>query len=154
MHVTNPLSLTPKELTILGRLCATQKPDVAKELLSIYDTKPVEQDHAKIPSHFNRFCQLQDMNPDEYRGNLFKSKKSDLRRLFVACMVRMYLPHLYAAPRKGVRLAYGFTQALAKTFHLKGTNVAVMIREIVVHEKAYSEFRASVDEITSKLINT
>lgn len=154
MHVTNPLRLTKRQYSILGRLCANQMPDKSRELLSIFNVKPIEQDHSRIGQFFLSFCQIHNVNPDDYRGSLFKSTKSDQRRLFVACMVRMYLPHLYVAPRGSVRLDYGFTQSLATALRLKRQNLTKMVREVVVQERAYTEFRAAVDEITNKLKST
>lgn len=152
MHPQN-LCLTPKQYSILGRLCALQQPEVAKQLLSIYDEKPTATDHSQIGAYFQQYCKIHSINPDDYRGSLFKSHKIDQRRLFIACMVRLYLPHLYVAPA-GFRLEYGFTGAIASTFKQKGQNIAKMVREVIVHERAYPEFKAAVDEITSKLISS
>jgi len=82
MHITDSLNLNKKQFLLLGRLYASQKPELARELLSIYDKKPIAQDHSLISTFFLTFCLLQNINPDEYRGSLFKSKKVELRRLF------------------------------------------------------------------------
>jgi hypothetical protein len=151
MHVTQPLNLSTKQLSILGRLCAIQKPEVARELLSIYDIEPVEKDHALIAKYFQSFCSLHDIQPAEYKGALFKSQKVHVRRIFVAAMIRVYIPHLYKAPPGTVRLEYGFVQGLSVELRLKNTNVAKMIREVIIMEKVYEEFRANVDATTNLL---
>jgi hypothetical protein len=147
---THPLSLSTQEYSILGRLCASQKPDVARQLLSIFDTKPSENDHSRISAYFESFCILQDVNPEEYRGGQFKTQKVDVHRLFIACMVRMYAPYMYQAP-PGIRLKKGFSKSLSKTLGQKVENISKMVREGIVQEKVYPEFRAAVDDITNKL---
>ena len=151
----NPLSLSPKEYSILGRLCASQKPDVARELLSIYDNKPLDKDHPNIQVYFIEFCRLQDIDPEEYKGALFKASKVEQRRLFIACMVHIYLPHLYvsATTAAGIRLDYGFISSLAESLNQKKSNISKMVREIVVTEKVYDEFRDRATWLVEQLTN-
>jgi hypothetical protein len=150
MH-NNPLRLTEKETFRLGRLCAIQKPEVARELLSIYDTKPAEQDFSRIPHLFSAFCRINDVAQEHYQGPIYKGIKSDSRKRFIAAMVRMYLPHLYLAP-PGIRLDKGFTTKLAATLRLTKMCVGKVVREVVVQEKVYEEFRMAVDDVTNKLM--
>lgn len=151
MQVKNPLRLTKKEIIFIGRQCASKTPETAMEYLSVFDNKPWEKDHTRIGQFFQEYCNLHNIAPDDYRGAILTRFKTALRRQFVASMVRMYLPQLYAASATSVRIDYGFTQSLATTLILKRQNLTKMIREVVVQEKVYPEFRAAVDEITEKL---
>jgi len=151
MHVTDSLNLNKKQFLLLGRLCASQKPELARELLSIYNEKPISQDHSLISAFFLTFCQLQNINPDDYRGSLFKSKKVELRRLFIASMTHIYIPHVHNEPANCMRLHYGFLKQLSQELQQKPQNVGKMIREVITIEKVYEEFRANVKALTLKL---
>jgi hypothetical protein len=149
---------TKKDYALLGKLLFQKKPEIAQELLAFLPTQaPAETDLSKIPEYFRRFCEVKDIDPKDYTGSLYKSKKVYERRIFVAAMVHLYNPEAYLRPIDFIRQHRGLTRALCEAFCIKAGswstsgNVSNMIREVIIWEKNYDDFAEAVSNIITQI---
>lgn len=145
--------ISENQYKILGRLVMNKLPFYAKELLSPYlNNIPQEIDHSKIPGYFTLFCKVMDLKEDEYTGPLQKSSKVDMRRIFIAAMIHLYQPVLYHQKDFFVILRKtGFMLTLAQTLHQFESNISNTIREVILWEREYDDFKEKVNSAIEKL---
>lgn len=130
--------------SLLGKLLLTKKPEIARALISEYmpaPAQPIETDLNKIPAYFQTFCDLQQINPKDYTGALYKSSKIDKRRLFVAVIILMYHPR--------TRLVAKY---ISETIGQDKGHTSKMIDQVNFRYKKMDEFRLQVDDIAKLLI--
>lgn len=130
--------------SLLGKLLLTKKPEIARALISEYmpvPAQPIETDLNKIPAYFQTFCDLQQINPKEYTGALYKSSKIDKRRLFVAVIILMYHPR--------TRLVAKY---ISETIGQDPSNTVRLIKEAGFRYNKLEEFRGQVDAAAKSLI--
>jgi hypothetical protein len=145
--------IAEKDYKILGKLLVKKNPALADEYLSLYKThSPKEIDNTKISFYFYSFCEVMEITPETYLGPLHKSSKVDIRRLFVACMVHLYQPHVFYQPIDEINLSKkGFVMHLSRTLQQQESNISTMIREVIAWEKDYDDFKEKVHGIIELL---
>lgn len=133
----------PSFFNQLGRLLLKKKPEIAQELISEYlpARVPLDADLDKIPDYFQTFCRLQQLDPKEYTGPLYKSSKIDKRRLFVAAIILMYHPR--------TRLVAKY---ISETIGQDPSNTVKLIQEVEFRYKELEDFKTQVDEIVKTLM--
>lgn len=141
--------LGKRRAMLLGRLLLRHRPEVARELMPHLDTP--EADPARIPDYFEAFCALHSLDPDDYRGALYKSFKVERRKLFIACMLRLYNPACFAQPSDAIMVSRSFVARLSATLSQDKGNISRLIRQVIVMERAYEDFRGQVNDTLSKL---
>lgn len=142
-------------MALLGLVLCQTKPDIANELISQYIPKqePIEKDLNKISDFFLSFCQINNLNPKDFIGPIYKSSKVEMRRRFVASIIHIYAPHLYDQPVDFMIMGKTeLSKKLGITLSIKKPNMTTLVREVILWEKQYEEFAASVADITLKLI--
>jgi hypothetical protein len=147
-------ALNEKQYKILGRLLVKKHPDVAQSLLATLNHTASEDDITKIDLYFIRFCTLQGIAKESYYGAVYKTSKVDVFRLFIASMVHLYFPEVYFQPIEELNLKKnGFVTAIAVATGQHTANVSSRIREVVLWEKEYDDFREKVVTMVEKLKN-
>lgn len=146
-------SFSKKDHALLGKLLLKNKPDIAQELIKTYlpEQPPKESDFSKIKDLFSRFCKIQNIEPEEHLGPVYKSDKVSMRRLFVATMVHLYNPQVYFQPLDSIVLSNGFVTAITRVLSQNKGNTSKMIREVIIWEKQYEDFATSVSQTITKL---
>jgi hypothetical protein len=148
-------NFSKKHYAILGRLVLQKDPETAHKLMSLYlpEQQPTETDLSKINSFFTIFCELQDINPEDLRGPVYKSWKVDTRRKFVAAMVHLYYPQAFLVPMDSIDAVTGLVKNISIVLKQDMGNTSKMIRQAVIWEGQYEDFERSVKEIIEKLSN-
>jgi hypothetical protein len=139
-------ALTPNKYFFqLGKLLVSKKPEVAKALISEYfeQNNYAETDLSKIPFYFNRFCQLQQLNREDYIGPVYKSSKIDKRRYFIATIILLYPPH--------TRL---LAKYISETLKQDPGDTTRMMQECEFRYNKIEEFKKVVDEMVKVLIKS
>jgi hypothetical protein len=145
-----------KEYAILGRLLALTEPATAERLITTYLPREtaIQSDLSVIPAYFITFCDLRGIHPEDYIGPLFKTSKVDIRRLFVAVMLKMYYPGMYNMPIVDFSLIgrTGFSKAITQLFQAKKENIFKTIREVIIWKNEYDDFAFLVDQAIEQLV--
>lgn len=139
--------------TLLGKILFQKEPELAQRLLSDYypQKQPLDTDISRIQHYFSSYCAFQNIDPLEYTGRLYKSKKVEVRRLFIGAMLHIYNPQVYVQPIDQLILFHGFVRRLAGVLCQNEGNVSKMIREVITWEKNYQDFSGSVEQIVNEL---
>lgn len=156
MLIAATASYGRKEFAILGRLLLTKKPEIANELISTYlpAKEAIETDQSKIGYFFLVFCKVQDIDLNEYLGPVYKSNKVAVRRLFIACILNLYAPHVFIHPLQNTSINRGLIKQLANTLQWDKQPVSVMVRQIVLWQNQYKDFSDQVSEVLEKMIES
>jgi hypothetical protein len=150
--VSKPLN--EKQYKILGRMVVKKHPDIAATLLSTLDHQATEEDISKITLYYDQFCDLQGISRNEYFGAVYKTSKVDIFRLFIASMIHLYYPEIYFQPIEEINMKKeGFVTALAKSLGQPISNTSSRIREVIMWEQEYDDFKEKVETVVGKLKN-
>lgn len=127
----------------LGKLLSKQKPELAEELSQYLPAsrQPIESDLTKVPFYFQSFCAIQQIDPKEYTGALYKSSKIDKRRFFIAVMILLYHPR--------TRL---LAKCISETIGQDPGDTTRMIQQVEFRYQHIEEFRVQVDGMVEMLI--
>jgi hypothetical protein len=150
--VSKPLN--EKQYKILGRMVVKKHPEIAATLLGTLDHQALEEDISKITSYYDQFCELQGIQRNEYFGAVYKTSKVDIFRLFIASMIHLYYPEIYFQPIEEINMKKeGFVTALAKSIGQHTSHVSNRIREVIMWEQEYDDFKEKVETVVGKLKN-
>jgi hypothetical protein len=134
-----------KELYLLGKIVYHRRPDMAKEFLPQIPGKGRLSDFTKMPILFQSYCKNAEINPDEYRGHIGKMDKVDTRRVFVSTMLHVFIPEVYSHPLDSPIIPFGFNKQLCETIGIGKGPVSRLIREVIIQERAYDDYKLKVD---------
>lgn len=141
-----------RDYATVGKLYAQHNPDHALSLLNRFKASQaaaLDTDLHHLNAYFTSFCALHDINPLEYTGALIQTSKIDKRRLFIGCMIRIYMPHLLTY---NLRYRNGFRKGLSGVLCYDAGNLCKAIDEAVAWMKSdYDGFNSSVDELVEHL---
>lgn len=123
-------------------------------LLPYIKNQPRETNLSKLTGYFDSFCDINNLNKEEYYGPIYKTKKVDMLRIFIASMIHLYYPEIYFQPIEELNLKKkGFVTALAESMGKPVSNVSNMIRDAIVWENRYDDFKEKVEFIVDQLKN-
>lgn len=153
--LTATSSFTRKHYAFLGKLLLQKEPETAHKLITTYISaeQPTETDFTKIDSFFVKFCNLQNIEPEDHKGPLYKSDKVDTRRKFISAMVHLYYPQAFTQPIDSIDVVTGLVRNISIVLKQNQGNVSKMIRQAIIWEKQYEDFSLSVTNIIEKLTN-
>jgi hypothetical protein len=142
-----------RQITLIGRLLAYQKPELAEALLVVYSQKaePLETDLSKIKDYFDVFCLIHNLNPQEYKGRILSVSKNYYRKLFISTMVRLYHPGIYDLPKCFVLPKTGLSKALSKVIERDKAEISRTIKENIIWEKTDDDYRERVDRTVEQI---
>lgn len=107
-------SVGKKRYMLIGKLLENRHPDIADRLITeISADRPKENDLSLISGYFKNFCYYQNLNPDDYIGQLKKSDKVEMRRLYVSAMLHLYSPNSFYQPSDFITVPRGFGKAMS-----------------------------------------
>jgi len=148
MHVSH----SNKTLQALGKLLMIRHPQVAKDLYDSYlADQPTDSDYTRIGCYYQKFCGIMGIHEDHCRGALFKHSRSELRRLFISCMLRLYNPAVYRQPDSCLINPQGLVKQLAEVLCVAAPRVSEAIRQAVAEERIYERYREKVDKIVERI---
>jgi hypothetical protein len=149
----NTTPLGNKQYLLIGRLLHLTNPEKASELLAPYLEAPgtIQIDQKRIREFFLHFCSINNIDPDAHRGKLSKTNKVDLRRLFISAMLHVYCPQIYGQSIKKLKMPKGMVNSLSRELQVDPPLVSIIIRETIMHEKIYDEYRDRALRITEQL---
>lgn len=124
----------------IGRMVLLNKPEVVNELL-LQRQEPREKQLSAIGSYYDRFL---DLHPS---GNL--KENVERRRLFIAAIFHLYQPEVFTV--KTIKCQHGLCKAIADTVGVHKVHVSIILREVVIMEKAYDDFRSKVQNVLEEL---
>jgi hypothetical protein len=147
-------ALSQKHLALLGKLLLKTEPETAHRLLSTYlpQEQPAFSDLSRIPDLFLLFCQVNNLNVEEYKGALCKTSKMNWRKEFIAVILHFYCPQVYRQPLDQIILNQGLLKGIcdAVRYSSKGS-MHKFVREVVLWERNYEDFRASIASNIQKM---
>jgi hypothetical protein len=146
-------TLGKKQYLLLGKLLVMRHPEVADRLLVQIEQDPPEKDLSRIPELYNSFCALVNIDPSTFQGPLHQTHKVDIRRLFVSIILHLYNPQVYHHPNDSIFLRQGLTIALSTLLKINDGHMSRFIRETIMMEKVYEEYRQKVEQAMNGLTN-
>lgn len=147
-------TLGKKQYLLLGKLLVMRHPDVAEQLLiQIAPGDPPERDLSRIPVLYNSFCMVVNVDPLKLRGPLRQTTKVDVRRLFISVILHLYSPQVYNQPSDGIIIRHGLVQAVSSLLYVNSAYMSRFIRQTILMEKVYEEYRAKVTQTREELIS-
>lgn len=138
MSTSTPLMHGKKHYILLGKLLAKNRPEIAAELLSAHNI--AETDYTKIPAFLHSFCILKGFDPKDSTKVAI-----DHRREFLCAMLHLYNPQVFSQPIDGITLKVGFVRQVSNVILQHESNTSRMIREVLMLERVYDDFRNDVD---------
>lgn len=144
-------ALGKKEYFLLGKLLTQRHPEMAKALLPQIPPDAREVNFKKMPCFYNSFCNHMNVDPAEYKGPLHTQVKLEVRRLFISTMLHMYVPEVFCHPLDGPIIPSGFSKSMCIILGMWKGQMSETIREVIIAEKAYDDYKAKVDQALSKL---
>lgn len=146
-------TLGNKHFLLIGRLLAITQPEKARELLSHYGNTTSETPSLQlIPHYFTRFCQTQNLSAHNFIGSTNR-ESADQRRLFVSVMIRIYSPWIHQQHSKVIRPPRGLITAISKELGCGKNAISMQLREVIIQERVYEEYREKVQELTKQIIS-
>lgn len=150
----NLAQLTIGKYRMIGRILAREHPEMAKQLLDqVTFPPPVETDQSKIDHYFSLFCQFRGIDYARFALQLKNSEKVYNQRIFLAAMLHLYMPHLFAIHPDDILMPYGLTVSIATAIGQKKSNVSTWCRQVRLMEKVYDEFREDVRAAVEYFLN-
>lgn len=139
--------LSRKYYYLLGKILAQKQPEVATQLISDYLPKEQapQSDFTKIPQFYSHL--IESGFPETCTSEV------SFRRLFIATMVRLYIPQSIQVSEVKFKMPDGFIKQFCLLFNLHSGNATNLVRQIIVWEKSYDDFRQQVDEVMVKIQN-
>jgi hypothetical protein len=129
-----------KNYSMIGRMLYKTHPEVASSIEKVL-TPGEETDLTRIFSYYARFTSLDLPDPNPVSR----------RRVFIAVMLRMYHP---SCLHTGIiKVKNGFVKNIGACFGCVGQAITRNIREVIIMNKAYDEFQATVNDVFEKLKN-
>lgn len=142
-------------------MLVSRHPDVAADLLATItsdEAVPIETDYSKINTYFLSFCSIHCLIPSEYTGGLHKVKKTEFRKLFVACILHLYAPALLTVTGslESLRVSRtavdeGLVKRLAESLKVDKSHISRSIREVIMMQRVYDDFRINVESTIERL---
>jgi len=145
---------TNRTFKALGRILLHKYPAIAEELIPFCQAEG-ETDMDLLPGYFKRFCEIKQINPLEHIGELRSDReKMNNRMLFVACMLHIYNQHIFHTNGSTPFFRRGFVKHLSECQSISPTNISLMIRKVMVHERVYDDFKKEIQSIVNQLKQT
>jgi hypothetical protein len=137
---------TKRHYAVLGKLFIQKEPELAQKLIEVYlpHAEPLETDFTRIKELFKTFCAIEGV---DYDSNL----KVDTKRKFIATILHLYAPQVYLCTTDDFLITRGLATELGKVFRQTKALMSVRIREVLVWEKNYDDFKNAVAEMVSKI---
>lgn len=128
-----------KLFALAGELLHKKDPATYAKLIQLIPQyeKP---DQIIISKDFLSFCQIQQINPEEYRGNIYKHSKTEQKSLFVAVIIAKYGRYTRNVPKY-------LSAALNQNKNLTGR----MIEEAETRYRCSTTFKLEIDNIIEKM---
>lgn len=127
--------ITQKDLHYLGKLYLNHYPETARELLRQRPCVCFDG----IINHYDTFKAFSTHEP--LTG----------RRVFIACMLHIFLPNAFTQPSSVFKPETGFSSRLNQCLNMDIGHLSKMIRMVVVEYRAYDDFKALVGEALIRL---
>jgi hypothetical protein len=124
----------------IGRMVWYTKPEVVNEILQ-QQQPPQESDLQMISGYYARFL------ISYPNGNLKENVEN--RRLFIAAMFHLYQPEVFTAKNIYVNRRLG--KEISVQVGVQNYTVSKILREVVIMEKAYNEFREQVQKVLGEI---
>jgi hypothetical protein len=139
---TSASILTPskKLYAYLGELLHKKEPQTYAKLIQFVPRSDISPDLTNISNDFLSFCKVQNIEPTEYRGNIYKHSKTEQKSLFIAVII----------------VKYGFftrnlAKNLAESLNQDKSWTCKMIKEADTRYRCLHEFHSQVDTILEKM---
>jgi hypothetical protein len=128
-----------KLYALLGELLHKKEPDTYAKLIQFIPTG-LKPNPEEIHKYFLSFCKIQDLNPEEYRGNIYKHSKTEQKSLFAAIVITKYGLH---SKNISKYISVVLDQDLSWTYK--------MIKDADVRYRHQKHYKVLVDDIISKI---
>lgn len=152
MHAASP-TIEPKDFALIGKLYARENPSHALQLVATFqaaEARALDSDLHNLNYYYFLFCKIRGLNPPAYLGSLHTAEKTDVRRLFVGTMIRVYMPQLLT---HNIRQRKGFSEALCVVLCQDDGNLSKVIDECVAWMKTnYEDFMTNVQAAADTLV--
>ena len=79
-----------KLYALLGELLHKKEPETFAKLIQLVPKSEIKPNQEKVSQDFISFCSIQNIKPEECRGNLYKHSKTEQKYLFIAVILAKY----------------------------------------------------------------
>jgi hypothetical protein len=128
----------------LGRLFVAQRPYEALQFILTRFAPPKESDFSKVKEYYKKFLGIHPP-PDSEDSR----KKAYQRALFTAAMLHIYQPAIFFS--KKIHLKPGLGKAIREEFGTSKPHMSMLIRQVVVRERVYGDFKEKVNHVLTAL---
>ena len=151
------LPASNKTIHFVGKYVLAKYPAIADEILSKYSEKghpPLDTDFENIRFYYLTFCKLQAVEPYDLTGHLGTIEKTDLRRLFIGAMVKIYSPETLHQPSEAISIKRGMGRPLSKLFKVSEQIISNDTYMVIAWLKnGYLDYKVNVDAMLTQLLN-
>lgn len=128
----------------LGMLMLKKHPDMSRSLLSELEAEePLDNNYNRIQDYFKVYTNLISVSGDQLRTRDNNRENRFHLKVFVATMIRIYQPLM--PTMRGNVIKPGFSSSLGSVINILSPNITLMVKEVLVMERAYDDFRDEVD---------
>lgn len=121
----------------IGRLVISKKPEIVTELMAAY-IAPKETDLSNIAEYHTNF-----LKSFPITGSL--KENVEHRRLFIAAIFHLYQPEVFST--RNIYVRPGLGKAVSAQVGIQNFHLSKILREVVIMEKAYEDFKERVQQI-------
>ncbi len=123
---------------------------MAKELLPY--AKAAAVGHLdRIPQYYKVFCSVNGLSADQLHGKVYKRNLIELRRAFIASMIKIYDQKILYTGTIKPSMYNGFKTMLTTTIGITLQHLHRDFSNSIFHYTTYESFKIMVDEIVSKM---
>ena len=147
------IDIAPKDYAIIGKLHVKNNPEEARRLIDGYrqeQSKTLDSDIHNLNFYFLNFCNYNSYLATDYIGNIKKRDKTDARKLFIAAMMRIFHPQLFAYD---LNLKCGLAESLCIILQVDAGCMTKIMEEVrVYYNHDWQGFHENVNNLAQKLI--
>jgi hypothetical protein len=102
----------------------------------------LDQELTNLPAYFQSFQKYTEASG---YGKIL------LRQLFTSAMLHIYNPGVYLQPKNDLVMLHGFVRTLATTIRMNEGETSRLIRQVILNEKVYEDYKDQVTMIVSHI---
>ncbi|GAO43779.1 hypothetical protein [Flavihumibacter petaseus] len=141
------------EYQLIGKLVVEREPAFAANIVNSFRVSPAkERDLSKIPQFFTSYCQMRGVEQEALLVTSGDRTNKQLIRVFVSAIMRLYCPELSLLVKFQMKVRSGLVQGIQRTINRTLSNTTVMIRQNLILETVYDDFREDVDAAVNHLL--
>lgn len=148
------MSLTAKNIQMLGQMLLKRRPDLANEFLQecLQQINAPVKDTSLIGYYFDSYCELLGITKSEMVDRKHDHEMNRKRNVFIGMVLKIYHPYIFSGEWPYFKPKNGLVTNLSTTLKTSKGNTSVNIKKAVRWIHIYADYRQSVESAYSLII--